>query len=101
VFFLLNSVCQRALAWDGNVTGTIFTLDVTDGDNYGLRVTLNSGATLCNGGGNIAYLNETDSNYNLYAAALLMARAQNMTVTLYTNLVGGQCKIGYLSINPG
>ena len=90
-----------ALAWDGSVSGTINTLDVTAAGNYALRVTLNGVSTMCNGGASWAWLNETGSNYKTYAAALMMAKAQGTPVLIYTNLEYGHCRIGYISLLSG
>ncbi len=54
---------------------------------------------MCTGGPDWAYLNEDDSNYKTYVAALLTARAQGTPVTIYSNLENGYCKIGYITIN--
>jgi hypothetical protein len=89
-----------ASAWDGAVEGAIAILDVTGGSNYGFRITLFGGQSMCNGGPSWAYLNDTDSNYKTYAAALMMAKAQGSRVTVYSNLDGAYCHIGYISIQP-
>ena len=83
-------------AWDGATTGIINTMDVTASGNYALRITLHGVGTMCTGGASWAWLNETDSNYKSYAAALLMAKAQGLQVTLYTTLEYGHCRIGYI-----
>lgn len=54
---------------------------------------------MCTGGSDWAYLNETDSNYKVYVAALLLAKAQNTSVTVFSNLEYGQCHIGYIAAN--
>jgi hypothetical protein len=99
---LLTGIAMRpALAWDGAVSGTIAQMDVTNGNNQGLRVYLAGTSTMCNGGASWAYLNDTDSNYKTYAAALLMAKAQGTTVHIYSNLEGGYCHIGYITLTSG
>lgn len=87
-----------AFAWDGVATGTISTFQVTQGGNYGFRVTLNNMANMCTGGPGWAYLNDTDSNYKTYVAAILYAKAQGSNVTVYSTLEGIYCHIGYISV---
>jgi hypothetical protein len=91
-------VQSPAHSWDGAVVGTIASLDVTGGSNYGLRIGLNDISSMCNGGENWAFLNDTDSNYKAYVAALLLAKAQGSRVAVYTMLEGSYCHIGYISI---
>ena len=45
-----------SLAWDGQVTGVPFQIDVTDGANFGLRVYLTA-SPMCGTSVNWAYLN--------------------------------------------
>ena len=87
-----------AHSWDGAVVGTIAQIDVTGGSNYGFRIVLNGISTMCNGGASWAFLNDTDSNYKAYVAALMMAKAQGSKVLVYTTLEGAYCHIGYISI---
>jgi tartrate dehydratase alpha subunit/fumarate hydratase class I-like protein len=88
-----------AWAWDGAPTGKITSIDVTAGTNYAFRVYLNGGGSaLCTNGTSFAYLNEADSNYKVYVAALLMAKAQGSTVTLFVMTEGGMCHIGYIGV---
>ena len=76
-------------------------LDVTAGTAYGLRVYLAGvSSAMCTGSStNWAYLNNTDSNYSTYLAALLMAKATGARVTLYLTFAAGQCQIGYLTVS--
>jgi hypothetical protein len=54
----------------------------------------------CGGVENFAYLLDTDSNYHAYVAVILMAKAQGLTVTFYTNKdASGYCHLGYISQN--
>lgn len=54
---------------------------------------------MCGAGAKWAFLNEADSNYKVYVAALLMAKAQGSTVTVYsTNVDGAYCRIGHVAI---
>jgi hypothetical protein len=89
-----------ASAWDGTVSGKVFTIDVTGGTNYGFRVTLSGGPKLCGNDHAWAYLNDNDSNYNTYVSVLLAAKLADRTVTIYTNRKGGTtngyCHIGYI-----
>ena len=90
-----------ARAWDGAVMGAISAMDVTGGSNYGFRISLAGVENMCNGGLNWAYLNDTDSNYKTYVAVLMLSKAQASKVVVYSNLQGGFCHIGYISVLPG
>ena len=85
-------------AWDGETGGQIQQIDVTEGPNYGFRVTLQGLPPLCSQGTYWAYINDTDSNYKVYVAVLLAAKASNSTVTLYTYNGGAGCRIGYMTL---
>jgi len=86
-------------AWDGVNTGVISAVQVTDGNILGFRVFLTNVSTYCTGGGT-AYLNAGDSNYQVYVAALLMAKSLGSTVTVYANNdSAGNCHIGYINVN--
>ena len=88
-----------AWAWDGAPTGKIVSVEVTAGTNYAFRVWLsNGGQALCTGGTAFAYLNEADSNYKVYVATLLMAKAQGSSVTLFMMNEGGFCHIGHMVV---
>ncbi len=88
-----------AQAWDGVVSGKIETIEITHGGNLAFRVWLTGGPTMCTAGAKFAYLNEADSNYKVYVAALLMAKAQGNTVSVYaTNVAGTYCQIGHLAV---
>jgi hypothetical protein len=86
---LLLIVGAAAHAWDGTSTGTISAIEVTNGTNQGFRIYLTGVTAMCSGGTMWAYLNDDDSNYKTYAAALMMAKAQASTVTIFTTLVSG------------
>jgi hypothetical protein len=88
-----------AMAWDGAIVGRVSVIEVTGGTNFGVRVSIASVAQMCTGGQSWAYLNETDSNYKVYVAALLLAKAQGNQVTVFSNLEGSYCHIGYLSVS--
>jgi pimeloyl-ACP methyl ester carboxylesterase len=59
----------------GSVTGTVTQIDVADFNNYSFRVYL-ANVPMCGNSTTWAYLPNTDSNYNAYAAALLTAYVQ-------------------------
>lgn len=99
VGILMLIASEPALAWDGVVAGTIHALDVTQGENYGFRVYLNGVGSNCTGGANWSYINESDSNYKTFVAVLMMAKAQEAQVTIYTNLQNGYCRIGYITLS--
>jgi hypothetical protein len=89
-----------SLAWDGFVTGVVSSIQVTDGGNEGFRVYLANVTSMCtNDTTGTAYLNATDSNYNVYVAALMYAKAEGSSVGVYTTLdSAGACHIGYISV---
>lgn len=87
-----------ALAWDGAIAGQILQFDVTSGNNFGVRVTLKNSPLICTGGQTWAYINESDSNYKVYVAMLMMAKTQGSQVTLYTTQINGMCHIGYIVV---
>ena len=87
-----------ALAWSGQVSGVIFELDVTDGNDFGFRVFLPVTSMCGTSTPNWAYLNSSDSNYSTYAAALMMAKATSEGVTIFSNVdSSGYCHIGYVA----
>lgn len=95
---LFSFATSVALSWDGIATGKIVKMEITDSENFGVRVVLDK--SIC-GSENLywAYLNGSDSNYKTYVAALLMARALNQQITVYANKVwnGQFCHIGHLA----
>jgi hypothetical protein len=94
---LLSSTAANA--WDGVMSSQIASFEVTTGSNFGLRVILAGTPTMCAGGPNWAYLNDTDSNYKTYIAMFMLAKAQGSSVTVFTTLSGGYCHIGYIAIS--
>ncbi len=96
---VILSTGSFAEAWDGIVVGTIATIDVTAGNNYGFRIYFEGAPPMCNGQ-NWAYLLDTDSNYNAYLASMLTAKVSNLGVTVWVNQdSSGYCHIGYMSIH--
>ena len=85
-------------AWDGAASGKVTTFEVTNGGNYAFRVYLDPTVSMCAGGPNWAYLNDTDSNYKAYVANLMMAKALGGTVTIYSMRVGPYCNIGHMIV---
>ena len=89
--------------WDGYERGKIVRVDVTGATNYGFRIWLEGHPKMCanidpSNTANWAYLNETDSNYQIYISVLLSAKAMGKDVTVYTKKgSNGYCKIGYIS----
>lgn len=96
--FVSSMLAPVAHAWDGTVTGRIVTVDVAEGSNYGFRITMSGVSNMCTDGPSWAYLNDTDSNYKTYVSALMLAKVQGVNVTVYSNRVGANCHIGYISV---
>ena len=96
---LMLTGIRPALAWDGVASGTIAAVEITGGNNFGFRVFVSGVTNMCNTGSNWAYLNETDSNYKTYVAAILAAKAQGSSVTVYSTVASGYCQIGYISVH--
>lgn len=86
----------QSYAWDGTVTGVINTIDVTDAENFGFRITFTQGEKFC-GTNTWAFINKSDSNYETYVSVLLAAKMSGKALTVYTTKhSSGFCKIGYL-----
>lgn len=83
--------------WDGSVTGKITALDVTNAENFGFRIFI-GGQQMCAGGGNFAFINKSNDNYNAYLSVLMLAKATDKTVVVFSKLVAGQCEVGYVSV---
>lgn len=103
IFLLLTFFTTQAFAaWDAVTTGTIAQIDVTSGNNYGFRISLKNSPQLCANEHRWAYLNENDSNYNVYVSVLMAAKAANQTVIVFTNRKDnsptGFCHIGYIAV---
>jgi len=77
IVVLLSSTLAslQASAYDGTANGKISQIDVTDNSNFGVRVYMAGFPTMCTGGSNFAYLYNTDSNFNVYLANLMLAKA--------------------------
>lgn len=97
---LALTLSTTAFAWDGTVTGQISQIDVTAAEGQGLRIQIAGVSSMCGNSISWAYLNESDSNYKVYVAAALAAKAARDTVTLYTTRdVAGYCKLGYFVVH--
>lgn len=101
-FFAFIGFSLGASAWDGNTVGKIRSVDVTGGNNYGYRVTLVNYPALCGNSNSWAYINESDSNYQVYVSLLTAAYMANKTVIIYTTAEttsgNGYCHIGYITV---
>ena len=79
------------------VTGQVAELHATNAGNLPFRVLLVGAPILCAGGMAEGYLEDTDANYKVQVATLMMAKATGASVTLYS-VVGayGRCRITYI-----
>lgn len=103
ILALIVFSCPVFAAWDGTVNGKIKQIDVEtkNGDNAGLRVTLENNPSLCGNQYTWAYINKSDGNYQAAVSVLLAAKMAGTSVTLYANKNAGwndYCHIGYISI---
>lgn len=98
LFCVLALTAGWSHAWDGIAVGQISEVNITVGGNAGLRISLAGVNSMCAGGPNWAYLNDTDSNYRLYAAAFLAAQAGGRQIVVYSSSVNGFCAIGFLTV---
>jgi hypothetical protein len=67
------------------VSGTIESLYFSGKGNYAVRVVINGVTDPCgNGGSSFAFIDDSlgDSNYNVFVAALMLAKAQNSTINM-------------------
>lgn len=88
------------LAWDGSVAGKIHSIEVTQGNNFGFRITLEGAPKFCGNENSWAFLNELDSNYQTYVSVLLAAKAAKLDVIIYSTRenVSGYCRIGHILV---
>lgn len=64
-------------------SGTIGNLYISSETNFAVRVFLDGVTDPCgNGGSDFAFINASDSNYKVYVAGLMMAKAQGNRVYL-------------------
>ncbi|MCU7843175.1 MAG: hypothetical protein KZQ93_04980 [Candidatus Thiodiazotropha sp. (ex Monitilora ramsayi)] len=100
---LILLLSSTAVAWDGVVSGTVSKIHVAHGANYAFRVYLDGSPEMCGNGHNWAYINEADSNYQVFVSTLLSAKAMSSDITIYSNRQNGDpsgyCKIGYVIFN--
>lgn len=93
------SVPLPSPAWGGITTGKIVRMDVANAGNLPFRVYLEGHPVLCTGGVAEGYLDDTDANYKVYVAALMMAKVTGATVTLYADVgAHSRCRIGYVAV---
>lgn len=92
-----------AYPWDGAVNGKIGGIDATGGNNYDFRVYAGGlTANACGSGtASWSFLNQTDSNYQVYVSLLTTAYVTNKNVILYLTRDGPNgvyCRIGYVVV---
>jgi hypothetical protein len=96
----LAALCASpvVLAWAGYPTGVVGQIDVAQGGGaLGFRVQFSPSVPMCGNANGWAYLNTIDTNYSTNVAIVMMAKAQGLSITAYSNAdANGYCHIGYL-----
>lgn len=95
-------IMQSAYAWDGAASGMIENYSVVVGEpgNRESRIELSGFPTLCVGGSTWAYANNSDANYQALVAAIMSAKAQGISVVIYTNKdASNYFHIGYVVVS--
>lgn len=91
-----------ASAWDGIVTGKIGSIDVNSGNYFDFRVNVEGIISNACGPGTESwvYLNQADSNYQVFVSILTTAYATGKTISAsLTNDAGSSyCHISYLTV---
>lgn len=86
-----------------NPSGKIQSLYISGEANFAVRVYLNGVGDPCgNGGSAFAFINANDSNYKVYVAGLMMAKAQGSTVYLVVtpdSAIPSFCRLIEFNIN--
>ena len=100
IFALIIAVPDMAYAWDGVVTGKILFFQTAPAGNMAFRVTLEGSPVMCNGGGNFAFIDMTDPNYQGWVSGLTTAWATNSNITIYSSTnSSGYCLIGFIQVS--
>ena len=88
-----------AWAFDGDVTGTIFSVEVTHLGNYSFRISLNGSPALCGNSNRWAYLADGDAvNYRTFVATLLAAKQARESVRVFSvRDSAGYCRIEHIT----
>ncbi|HEY0684629.1 MAG TPA: hypothetical protein VGD45_20000 [Steroidobacter sp.] len=96
----LLSCSFTASAWDGVNDGVPGLIEVTNANNYGVRVHLANPVSMCGPNSHsFVYFEPTDDNYKSYMATILVAKAQGTQVRLFALADGnGYCKLGHLAM---
>lgn len=94
-----------ALAWDGNVTGKITSIQVTAAENYGFRISIDALVNLCGAGplDGFGYINKSNDNYQTYVAILTAAALADKKVQVLMNRhpTTQRCEIGHITLPLG
>jgi hypothetical protein len=94
--FLLFTLSENVMAYDGQVVGQINLIEgaTTANGGFSFVVTLKNSPALCGNTNTSAYLLNTDTNYRVNASILLTAKSLGSTVTLSSNQdANGYCQI--------
>ena len=97
---LLLSLSAWVNAWDGNVTGTVHQVHIVplEENDRSLRIVMEGNPKMCGTNTDWAYLDESNSNYQVVVSALLAAKMSGSEISIYSNKnpAGDHCEIGYV-----
>jgi hypothetical protein len=89
VSFIVTTLGISPSAWsfDGDVTATIFSVEVTTVGNYSFRVWLTGSPAMCGNSNQWAYLEDDapSANYKTYVSTLLAAKQAREKVRIWSN----------------
>ena len=88
-----------AFAWDGVESGKIVGIEATHAENFAFRIHLAGVNNMCGTQQGWAYINQSDSNYEVITSLLMSAWLSDKPVSLYTTNVNGYCLIGHISVS--
>ncbi len=95
IFLVTVAGYASAQGWAGVKSGAISGIDVTSGQNFGLRVYMDGSPMCGEGSAAWAFANKDFDNYDALASLLTSAYMPGKQVGIYTTREGPYCRIGY------